>query len=130
MAYDSSEDLIFITSGNSGIYSTVSVVSDNTNSFVTNITKGYNPHGIAYDSAKDEMFVANNADGQVIVISNSSNIVVSPSSTALASPTKNQHFSFLLKGIIAVAIAATIILFVTSILIARRSASRRNHPVG
>jgi YVTN family beta-propeller protein len=45
-------------------------------SVVATVSVGSGPIGVAYDSAKGEMFVGNNSDGTVSVISDVSNTVV------------------------------------------------------
>ena len=54
----------------------VSVISDSTNAVVATVTAGNFPYGMAYDSAKGEVFVFNEDSGTVSVISDSSNSVV------------------------------------------------------
>ena len=96
MAYDSAKGEIFVVeqgaSTINGSYSAsagfVSVVSDTTNSVVATIQLGDFPSAIAYDSAKGEVFVANDgknqsdtsatntAAGIVSVISDTTNSVV------------------------------------------------------
>ena len=46
------------------------------NNVVATVTVGYGIDGIAYDSGKDEIFVANTASDSVSVISDSNNTVV------------------------------------------------------
>jgi YVTN family beta-propeller protein len=77
LAYDSGSHKVFCTSGSS----TVSVISENNNAVIENVSVGYRPQGLVYDAAKGEVFVANNDDGTVSVISDS------PSTSALPSPT-------------------------------------------
>ncbi len=55
---------------------TVSVISDNTNTVIATIPVGGYPYGVAYDSAKGEIFVVNLHDNNVMVISDSTNAVV------------------------------------------------------
>jgi YVTN family beta-propeller protein len=54
----------------------VSVISDRTNQAIANITVGKSPYGVAYDSGKGEVFMANHGSNSVSVISDSSNSVV------------------------------------------------------
>ena len=85
MAYDSTRGEMFVTDygpypigSYTGPFYT-SVISDSTNSVVSTIPVGISPFGVAYDQAKDEMFVTNlssNANS-VSVISDSTNSVVS-----------------------------------------------------
>jgi YVTN family beta-propeller protein len=84
MAYDSGKGEIFVTnyvanySSDALAQSTVSVISDKTNSVVAtvNINGGTIPQGLAYDSAKGEVFVADSNGTDVSVISDSTNTVV------------------------------------------------------
>jgi hypothetical protein len=50
------------------------------------ITVGASPQGVAYDSGKGEIFVANSVSNTVSVISDASSISASPSPTASQSP--------------------------------------------
>ncbi len=52
---------------------TVSVISDSNNSIVATVNVGSEPYGVAYDSAKGELFVTNYDDNTVSVISDSTN---------------------------------------------------------
>ena len=70
--YDSSKGEIFVASSSGN----VSVISDSTNAVVATVTAGNYPYGMAYDSAKGEVFVFNEDSGTVSVISDSSNSVV------------------------------------------------------
>jgi len=56
---------MFVANGNS-----ISAINDTTNSITTTIPVGDNPFGIAYDPAKEEMFVANANSNSISVISN------------------------------------------------------------
>jgi DNA-binding beta-propeller fold protein YncE len=98
IAYDSAKGEIFVVeqgaTTTNGSYDAsagfVSVVSDTTNSVVATIQLGDFPSAIAYDSAKGELFVANDgrtqsdtsasntATGIVSVISDATNTVVGP----------------------------------------------------
>jgi YVTN family beta-propeller protein len=77
MAYDSSQGEVYVVSNVGG---SISVVSDKTNSVVTTVTGlADSPNDIAYDSGKNELFVAesnNSGSGAVDIISDSSNTVV------------------------------------------------------
>ena len=55
---------------------TVSVISDSNNSVVATVNVGDGPSGVAYDSAKGEVFVTNYGDNTVSVIDDSTNAVV------------------------------------------------------
>ena len=78
VAYDSGKSEIFVTNNDNNI---VSVISDKTNTVVTNVTvgdlSGEGPisYGEAYDSNKGEIFVAN-GNNMVSVISDKTNTVV------------------------------------------------------
>src|SRR5208283_4375356 len=73
IAYDSGKGELFVANW---LSDSVSVISDNTDTVLTNITVGSNPNGVAYDSGKDELFVANWLSNSVSVISDSTNTVV------------------------------------------------------
>ncbi len=62
---------IFVTNYNS---SSISVISDNNNTVVANITSLNQPFGCVYDSGKGEIFVVNYAS--ISVISDSNNTIV------------------------------------------------------
>ena len=79
IAYDSGKNEIFVTHlivQATNTPSSVSVISDSTNTVAANIKVGNDPDGIAYDSGTGEIFVANNFDNTVSVISDSNNTVV------------------------------------------------------
>ena len=65
--YDPAQSEIFVTNGTNS----VTVINDKTNEIITSITVGNNPYGIAYDSNKGEIFVFNENDGTVSVLSDS-----------------------------------------------------------
>ncbi len=74
LAYDSAKGEIFVANAFS---SSVSVISDNTNTVVATISLPTSPSGIVYDSGKGEIFAANYQNpGYVYVISDSNNSVV------------------------------------------------------
>ena len=73
VAYDSARGEVFVT--NPG-FTTISVISDITNTIVATVPVGSNPTGVTYDSAKGEIFVANKNSNTVSVISDSTNTVV------------------------------------------------------
>lgn len=85
MTYDSGQHEIFLSSGSGtaqGIPPAVWVLSGSTNRVVANVTSGswWLPWGVAYDSAKGEIFLADAGNGQnvfggVYVISDSTNTV-------------------------------------------------------
>ena len=77
VAYDSGKGEIFVINWDS---SSVSVISDSTNTVITNVTVS-GPTGIAYDSGKGEIFVTNGGSwsaygNTVSVISDSTNTIV------------------------------------------------------
>jgi YVTN family beta-propeller protein len=92
IAYDSNKNELFVTDANNpGLFAfaysgrsnsdlnntgTVSIISDRTNTVVGSIKVGSFPCGVAYDSGKNEIFVANQASGTVSVISDKTNIVI------------------------------------------------------
>jgi len=84
IAYDSGKNEIFVTHlivQATNTPSSVSVISDSTNTVAANIKVGNDPDGIAYDSGKSEIFVANLASNQAAsgvlsVITDSNNTVV------------------------------------------------------
>ncbi len=102
IAYDSAKGEIFVAnSGNGAVHGTVSVISDSNNTVietinvangaasytdsvisditttvVATINVGTFPWGVAYDSAKGEIFVTNASPGTVSVISDSTNTVI------------------------------------------------------
>ena len=55
---------------------TVSVISDSSNNVIATINVGEGPLGVAYDSAKGEIFVSNEESSTISVISDSNNNVV------------------------------------------------------
>ena len=65
VAFDSNKNEIFVANFGS---STVSVISDATNTVTANITVGTGPGGVAFDSNKNEIFVTNYGSGTVSVI--------------------------------------------------------------
>ena len=71
IAYDSNKKQIFVTSN--GV---ISVINDLTNKVVKTIKGFNNAEGIAFDSKKNELFVANVNLGTVSVISDSTDKVV------------------------------------------------------
>jgi YVTN family beta-propeller protein len=73
LAYDSGKGEVFVANHNS---SSVSVISDSTNSIVATVDVGVNPIGLAYDSDNGRVFVANYYSYSVSVISDSTNTVV------------------------------------------------------
>jgi YVTN family beta-propeller protein len=75
--YDSSKGEIFVTNYRD---STVSVISDSTNTVIATMPVGVYPVGIAYDSGQNEIFVANWGSDSVSAI-NVSGTVPLPSST-------------------------------------------------
>lgn len=66
IVYDESKGLLFIT--NSG-EDTVSIISDNSNTIIKNVTVGAAPTALAYNPAKGEIYVTNAIDNSVSVIS-------------------------------------------------------------
>ena len=75
-AYDSAKGEIFVTNSQDDF---ISVISDNTNAVIANVTfpfeEAYGSWGIAYDSANGQIFIANQR-GTVYVLSDSSNALV------------------------------------------------------
>ena len=55
---------------------TVSVITDTTNAVVATVNVGTGPLGIAYDSDRGEIFVANSDNNTVSVITDATNAVV------------------------------------------------------
>jgi len=86
MTYDSGQHEIFVASGSGllqGVPPAVWVVSDSTNQVVANVTSGlwWVPSGVAYDSAKGEIFLTDAGNGQnvfggVYVISDRNNTAI------------------------------------------------------
>lgn len=73
IAYDSGTGGIFVA--NPGQYNapgTVSVISDKTDTIVSNVTVGNCPNALTYDSSQGEVFVSNIVDNIVSVISDAS----------------------------------------------------------
>jgi len=70
MAYDPSNGEVFVLNFN-GTHPFVSVISDSTNSVLGTLgpLRGFGPNGIAYDSARNEVFVANEGNDTVSVLS-------------------------------------------------------------
>src|ERR1017187_8501737 len=58
------------------VASALAIPFANAQTLVATVTVGSQPYGIAYDSAKGEVFVANAASNTVSVISDSTNAVV------------------------------------------------------
>jgi YVTN family beta-propeller protein len=76
LAYDPGASRLFVTHWNSP---SVTVVSTSNNSVVASVTVGATPHfGLAYDSAKGEVFLADSADGNssLSVLSAANDVVV------------------------------------------------------
>jgi len=82
MAYDSGKGEIFIA-GDSG----VSVISDSSNKVVANVPVGDSPYGLAYDPAKNEVFVSNAGDGTLSVISDASDTTTTTSTSSSTTTT-------------------------------------------
>ncbi len=89
IAYDSGKGELFVandgktpsdTSASNTATGAVNVISDTTNSVVATLTVGPFPDGIAYDSAKGELFVASSGStstaGSVAVVSDSTNAII------------------------------------------------------
>jgi YVTN family beta-propeller protein len=89
IAYDPAKGEVFVAedgaipsnvSGSNTAHGQISVISDTTNSVIANVTVGPFPDGIAYDSAKGEMYVGSSGSttigGSVSVISDSTIAVV------------------------------------------------------
>jgi DNA-binding beta-propeller fold protein YncE len=86
MAYDSYKGAVWVTTYYSyvnemGMHvsdatNTVSAISDSDYTTLANVSVGKFPSGIAFDSARHEVFVANQNSGTVSVISDDSNSVV------------------------------------------------------
>ena len=77
VAYDSGTGQIYVTAGCLGCSSNiVAVVSDVTNTVVATINVGTQPYGVAYDSGKGEVFVANYYSNSVTVIADSTYAVI------------------------------------------------------
>ena len=77
---------IFVANSGGGTGSTVSVISDSTNTVVATVTVGTGPYDLGYDSAKGEVFVANAYSRSVSVISDSNNQVTCNRSPSEAAP--------------------------------------------
>jgi YVTN family beta-propeller protein len=89
IAYDPAKGEVFVAedgatpsnvSASNTAHGQISVISDSTNTVVANVTVGPFPDGIAYDSAKAEIYVGSSGSttiaGSVSVISDSTNAVV------------------------------------------------------
>jgi YVTN family beta-propeller protein len=83
LAYDFGRGEIFATdippnnmSNPNAFSSTVSIISDNSNQVVANVTVGSSPQGLTYDPMKNEVFVTNIGSRTVSVISDKNNQVV------------------------------------------------------
>ena len=76
VAYDPAKGEIFVTDSDNLVY----VISDSTNAVVATVDLNLNhevsPDGLAYDSSRGEMFVANFGTNTVSIISDSTNTVV------------------------------------------------------
>ena len=69
IVYDSGAGYVFVTCpGTSTAPGTVAVISDKTNAIIATVPVGTGPNTLAYDSAKDEVFVSNSIDNTVSVI--------------------------------------------------------------
>ena len=88
IAYDSAKGEMFVTndgrnpsdvSASNTAVGMISVISDETNTVVANVSVGPFPDGIAYDSAKGELFVSSSGStasrGSVSIISDATNTV-------------------------------------------------------
>jgi YVTN family beta-propeller protein len=86
LAYDSYKGAIWLTTWYSyldelGMHvsdptNTISAISDSNYATLANITLGYDPGPIVYDSALHELYVANQASGTISIISDTTNSVV------------------------------------------------------
>ena len=77
VAYDSGTGQIYVTAGCQGCSSNiVVVVSDVTDTVVATVNVGTQPYGVAYDSGKGEVFVANYYSNTVTVIADTTYAVV------------------------------------------------------
>jgi YVTN family beta-propeller protein len=112
VAYNPRKDEVYVSDSAIG---GVIAISDQSNTVVANVTPGTiqsnglsysKPLGIAYDNAKDEIFVAMNQAKKVYVISDVSNKPVSPSPTV---PEFNSAFLVLVTATIAITCSAWII---------------------
>jgi YVTN family beta-propeller protein len=72
LTYDGAEDQVWVT----GAADQVTVVSDLTDTIVRNITTGATPSAFAFDTAKDEFYVALGESYQVQVISAATGLIV------------------------------------------------------
>ncbi len=86
LAYDSYKGVVWLTTRYSYINDfgmhvsnptyTISAISDSNYKTLANISLGYSPGPIAYDSALHELYVANQASGTISVISDTTNSIV------------------------------------------------------
>jgi YVTN family beta-propeller protein len=99
IAIDSSTGFLYASNPNTDYYpGNVSVINPATDQVTGSITVGYNPNGIVYDSANNELYVANEGTHNVTVISGADNRTVANISTGdnpsaiLFDPISNQVF--------------------------------------
>jgi YVTN family beta-propeller protein len=86
LAYDSYKGAVWLTTSYTYVNElgmhvsnptdTISAISDTNYATLANISLGYNPGSIAYDSALHELYVANQASGTISVISDTTNSIV------------------------------------------------------
>jgi len=78
LAYDNATGQVFVSTGGLGGPANVTAISDATDASVATISlhSGWEPDGLAYDSGRREMFVANNGNDTVSVISDRTDKVV------------------------------------------------------
>jgi YVTN family beta-propeller protein len=85
IAYDSGKGEIFVADQGEGVInqsnltfngSALTVISDTNNSVVATIPVGFDPIGVAYDSGKGEIFIADSHSNNVTVVSDATNRIV------------------------------------------------------
>jgi YVTN family beta-propeller protein len=112
IAYDSADGQVFVATQRGTVY----VLSDSLNALVETAPLGsnFNSHCIAYDVAKKEMFVTNNGNGTVSVLSVSP-ITSHPTALGLSS-----------LGLILVVVAVVVVTLCAVALAVRKSARTRS----
>jgi len=88
LAYDSYKGAIWLTTSYSYVNElgmhvsnptdTISAISDSNYATIANISLGFNPGPIAYDSALHQLYITNQASGTISVISDTPNHIIPP----------------------------------------------------
>jgi len=90
IAYDSARGELFVSAAEGSYFNgagIAGIISDNNNTLVGTVAVGHHPLNIAYDSGKGEVFVDNQGDNTVSVVSDGSSGTTATTATTSATPT-------------------------------------------